>query len=129
MNKDNEIVTALAAHAHAKWLETVPKETPRIKTIGNVSMNIAVPWAELHPCWKEVQKSTFWTYLDALKAASLAAGPLTLEQVAAQVHTVWMAENEWQRAFHPHLFVDYDALSPAEQQKDLTIARLILNFF
>ena len=128
MNKDNEIVTALAAHAHTKWLETVPTATTKLKTIGNVTMNIAVPWAELHPSWKEVQKSTFWTYLDALKAAS-ALAPLTLEQVAAQIHTVWMVENEWQRAFNPNLFFNYDSLSPAEQQKDLVIAQLILNFF
>jgi hypothetical protein len=127
--KKDEIVNALAAHAHGKWLEAMPLPLqPRLKTIGGeLTIDIAVPWAELHHCWKEEQKATFWAYLDAFQ--TLRGGPLTIEQVAAQViHPVWMTQNEWQRRENPHLFVDYAALSRAEQQKDDEIAQLLLSY-
>ena len=140
--KNDNIVNALAEHAHAKWLELRSQSPapaqPRLKTIGlsmgEFTINIAVPWAELHSCWKEEQKATFWAYLDAFQAFQAlkgpVPGPLTIEQVAAQViHPVWMTQNEWQRRDNPHLFVDYAALPLAEQQKDCEIAQLLLSYF
>ena len=127
------IVNELAAHAHTAWLKAfVSQNDPaptRIKpcscaTCPHPTFNIAVPWDDIpSPCWKLAQYATFQKYVNALL---ITQKPQTLEQYAHIVHTVWMAENDFQRLMQPHLFVDYTALAENDKQKDRDIALIII---
>lgn len=44
-----------------------------------------------------------------------------IDRAAAEVHNIWMRNNEWQREAHPELFRPYNELTADEKLKDLDV--------
>lgn len=115
-------IDALASSFHEKWLNDYREknsDTPRIKEISGFTFNINVPWNELNELWKNEQREIFTQYIEIYNPN------LSIDEMAEQIHQLWMKLNSWQQSSSPHLFVPYNNLSDDEKEKDRNVVRII----
>ena len=115
------IAYLLAEKFHNTWLDefTHSGKQERIKTLNGFTFNIAVSWNLLHEQWKVFQSEQSIKYVENINFS------MKLEEMAEEIHKVWMKENPWAIETNPELFVDYFVLPETEKQKDRAIALII----
>lgn len=137
-----QVILNLASSTHNQWNaefhvhnDTEDAAAERIKEVHGQKFNIAVPWEHLHPLWQSKQVAAQREYLQQLKpmvdeiehVLSLAYEDL-VTSVAVKCHILWMKNESWRKDAGQdlELFVPFSELDEVEQEKDKSIARLLI---
>ena len=138
----SKILTNLAQESHNQWNadyhlanDTTESIAERFKEESGERFNIAVPFDELHPLWRNKQIAGQAEYLLQLRPVvddteNVLRMPYEelVTILANKIHDVWMTNQAWRKdqGIDLHLFVPFNELDAVEQKKDLDMARIIM---
>ena len=138
----SKTLTNLAQESHNQWNadyhlanDTTESIAERFKEESGERFNIAVPFDELHPLWRNKQIAGQAEYLLQLRPVvddteNVLRMPYEelVTILANKIHDVWMTNQAWRKdqGIDLHLFVPFNELDAVEQKKDLDMARIVM---
>ena len=128
----SELEEALASQMHDIWRTSVKgkQDRPDRDLDGNkipgTSTDINVPFSQLTPGWQAYNSVLAIKYIEGFRDSMYTKD---IEILSYLIHEIWMANNEWDKANKPELFVSYSKLPEVEKDKDRALADFIIQYY